>query len=91
MYFTIFLDTPQPPPYPSIWLFLPRVDFHWGSAVSHDDLLFIAQICTGTEFCLMRLGELTWPDKLASRDYRKVHRWSSLQVETWSEFLAARA
>jgi hypothetical protein len=31
MYFTIFLDVPQPPPYPSIWLSLPCVDFHWGS------------------------------------------------------------
>ena len=43
----------------------------YGPTASHDDLLFIAQICTGTE-CLMRLGELTWPDKSASRDYRKV-------------------
>ena len=29
MYFTISLDVPQPPPYPSIWLFFPRVDSHW--------------------------------------------------------------
>ena len=27
----ISLDAPQPPPYPSIWLFLPRVVFHWAS------------------------------------------------------------
>ncbi|KIM80334.1 hypothetical protein PILCRDRAFT_530421 [Piloderma croceum F 1598] len=31
MYFTIFLDTPQLLLYPSIWLFRPRVDSHWGS------------------------------------------------------------
>ena len=33
MYFTISLNVPQPPPYPLIWLFLPRVDFHWNSMV----------------------------------------------------------
>jgi len=38
---------------------------------SHDDLLFVTQILTGTE-CLMRLAELTWPDKIELRDYRKV-------------------
>jgi hypothetical protein len=31
MYFAISLDAPQPPPYPSIRLDPPRVDFHWGS------------------------------------------------------------
>src|SRR6267143_1732367 len=30
MYFAISLDAPQPPPYPSIRLDPPRVDFHWG-------------------------------------------------------------
>jgi hypothetical protein len=29
----ISLDAPQPPPFPSIWLFLPRVDSHWESMV----------------------------------------------------------
>jgi hypothetical protein len=43
----------------------------YGPNPNHDDLLFTAQICTGTA-CLMRLAELTWPDKLSSRDYRKV-------------------
>ena len=38
---------------------------------SHDDILFGTQLLTGTE-CLMRLGELTWPDKIALRDYHKV-------------------
>ena len=31
---------------------------------SHDDLLFTTQILTGTD-CLMRLAELTWPDKVS--------------------------
>jgi hypothetical protein len=31
-HFMISLDAPQPPPFPSIWLFLPRVVFHWASA-----------------------------------------------------------
>jgi hypothetical protein len=38
---------------------------------SHDDILFVTQILTGTE-CLMRLGELTWPARLSLCDYRKV-------------------
>jgi hypothetical protein len=40
-------------------------------STDHDDLLFNAQLNTGfTE--LLRLGELTWPNKIALRDYRKV-------------------
>ena len=31
MYFAISLDAPQLPPYPSIQLDLPHVNFHWGS------------------------------------------------------------
>ena len=38
---------------------------------SHDDLLFITQSLTGFD-CLMRLGELTWPDSTHLHDYRKV-------------------
>ena len=38
---------------------------------SHDDLLFTSQVLTGFD-CLMRLGELTWPDAVHLRDYRKV-------------------
>ena len=30
MYFIIFLNTVQLPAYPTIWLFLPHVNFHWG-------------------------------------------------------------
>jgi hypothetical protein len=29
MYFTISLNMPQPPLYPSIWLFVPHVISHW--------------------------------------------------------------
>lgn len=37
----------------------------------HDDKLFLAILLTGFHG-LMRLGELTWPDKQSLRDYRKV-------------------
>jgi hypothetical protein len=45
---------------------------------SHDDLLFVAQILTGVD-CLMRLSELTWPDSLSLRDYRKVTMRHSIE------------
>lgn len=45
---------------------------------SHDDLLFITQLLTGFD-CLMRLAELTWPDKLLLCDYRKVSMRHSVQ------------
>jgi hypothetical protein len=38
MYFTISLDAPQPPPYPSIWLVFPRVDSHWVSTFVPQDI-----------------------------------------------------
>jgi hypothetical protein len=38
---------------------------------THDDLLFTVQLATGTN-CLMRLAELTSPDSVPLRDYRKV-------------------
>jgi hypothetical protein len=38
---------------------------------SYDNLLFVTQLLIGTH-CLMRLGELTWPDKITLRDYRKI-------------------
>ncbi|KIJ66314.1 hypothetical protein HYDPIDRAFT_61093, partial [Hydnomerulius pinastri MD-312] len=44
---------------------------HTPRPISHDDLLFRAQLETGF-FGLMRLGELVWPDKLALRDSRKL-------------------
>ena len=48
---------------------------------SHDDLLFMAQLLTRTE-CLMRLGELTWPDKITLRDYRKVSMHHTVSFHT---------
>jgi len=33
MYFTISLDAPQRPRFPSIWLDLPLVNFHWASTL----------------------------------------------------------
>lgn len=50
---------------------LMQVLSSYGTAPSHDDLLFVTQLFTGTN-CLMRLAELTWPDKLSLQDYRKV-------------------
>ena len=51
----------------------------YGPAPVHDDLLFITQLFTGTE-CLMRLGELTWPDQLSLQDYRKVSMRHSVEL-----------
>jgi len=48
---------------------------------THDDLLFATQVHVGTN-CLMRLAELTWPDKLDLRDYRKVSMRHSVQFLT---------
>ena len=50
----------------------------YGPTPPHDDLLFLTQLFTGTT-CLMRLGELTWPDTLALRDYRKVSMRPSVE------------
>jgi len=48
---------------------------------SHDDILFMTQILTGTE-CLMRLGELMWPDQLDLRHYRKVSMHHTVSFHT---------
>lgn len=45
----------------------------------HDDLLFQAMLITGF-FALMRLGELTFPDEVHLRNWKKVTRRSSLVV-----------
>ena len=50
-------------------------------STDHDDLLFDAQLNTGFT-ALLRLGELTWPNKIALRDYRKVTLRSSLERHT---------
>jgi hypothetical protein len=48
-------------------------------STDHDDLLFHAQLNTGFTG-LLRLGELTWPNQIALRDYRKVTLRSSLKL-----------
>jgi hypothetical protein len=48
------------------------------SSSTHDDLLFEAQLSTGFAG-LLRLGEMTFPDKIGDRDYRKVTLRHSLQ------------
>ena len=50
----------------------------YGPTPEHDDLLFLTQLFTGTN-CLMRLGELTWPDTRALQDYRKVSMRPSVE------------
>ena len=42
-----------------------------GTSARHDDKLFLAMLLTGFHG-LMRLGELTFPDSVARRNYRKV-------------------
>jgi hypothetical protein len=44
----------------------------------HDDFLFESQLSSGFSG-LLRLGEMTWPDKIADRDYRKVTMRLSLE------------
>ena len=58
---------------------LGRVIEQYASSDQHDDLLFLAMLLTGF-FALMRLGELTFPDDKAIRDWRKVTKRSSVQV-----------
>jgi hypothetical protein len=50
---------------------LITVHAHYGPSPSHDNLLFLTQLFTGVD-CLMRLAELTWPDRRDLQDYRKV-------------------
>ena len=49
---------------------LVTVSTDLSASTSHDDLLFHAQLNTGFAG-LLRLGELTWPDTVSLRDYKK--------------------
>jgi hypothetical protein len=60
---------------------LHKVINHYSSSTDHDNLLFLAMILTGF-FALMRLGELTFPDDKSIRDWRKVTKRSTVQVNT---------
>src|SRR5882762_4326286 len=55
---------------------------------SHDDMLFDALLNTGFTG-LLRLGELTWPDNVSLRDYKKVTMCFSLEwdLRTYSFWL----
>jgi len=61
---------------------------HYRVNPSHDDMLFTTQLLTRTG-CLMRLAELTWPDKISLRDYRKVtmHHTVTFHTNTLSFWL----
>jgi hypothetical protein len=48
------------------------------SLTDHDDLLFQAQLNTGFTG-LLRLSEITWPNKVILRDYKKVTMCFSLE------------
>ena len=52
---------------------------HYQTSTFHDDLLFVAMLVTGF-FALMRLGELTFPNNPALRDWRKVIQRSSVVI-----------
>ena len=57
------------------------------SSTLHDDLLFNALLNTGFT-SLLRLGELTWPDRVTLRDYKKVSmhfslKWSPNSFSFW--------
>jgi len=52
---------------PSMRVNLLEVQESYRPLPCHDDLLFIAQLFTGTD-CLMHLAELTWPDKISLHD-----------------------
>jgi hypothetical protein len=57
---------------------LLTVSHDLASSTIHDDLLFNAQFNTGFTG-LLRLGEMTWPNKIALRDYKKVTMRFSLE------------
>ncbi|KAJ3496719.1 hypothetical protein NLJ89_g10445 [Agrocybe chaxingu] len=60
---------------------------HYHQTSQHDDLLFIAMLLTGF-FALLRLGELTFPDNPALRNWKKVTRRETVKVsDTQYEFL----
>jgi hypothetical protein len=48
---------------------------------THDDTLFLALLYSAF-YALHRLGELTWPDHLSTRDWRKVISRSSVQISS---------
>jgi hypothetical protein len=58
---------------------LGRVIAYYAESTDHDDLLFVSQLLSGF-FALMRLGELTFPDDISIRDWKKIIRRDSVRV-----------
>ena len=58
-----------------------RVLSHYAGTHVHDDLLFVSLLLTAF-FALHRLGELTFPDDVTIRDWRKVIRRSSVKIHS---------
>jgi hypothetical protein len=58
------------------------------SSTVHDNLLFNAQLNTAFTG-LLRLGEMTWPDTISLRDYKKISMRFSMEwtVNTYSFWL----
>jgi len=52
----------------------------YSKSSEHDDLLFVVMLYTGF-FCLMRLGELTFPDDKSIQNWKKITRRSSVSVK----------
>jgi hypothetical protein len=52
---------------------------HYKTSSSHDDLLFVAMLLTGF-FGLLRLGELTFPDDVSLRNWKKVTRRNTVSI-----------
>lgn len=51
----------------------------FGDSPTHDDILFMAMITTGF-YGLLRLGELTMPDSVKLRNYRKISMRRTVQL-----------
>lgn len=58
---------------------LSKVLSDLSSSVHHDDLLFKSMLLTGF-FALMRLGELSFPNEVSLRSWRKISKRSSVTV-----------
>jgi len=59
---------------------LTTVSEWYASSLSFDDNLFLCLLLTSFH-SLLRLGELTWPDKSSLQDYRKVIMHSTVQAD----------
>lgn len=60
---------------------------YYEKSKKHDDLLFICMLLTGF-FALFRLGEMTFPDDPALREWRKVTRRNTVVItDDYYEFL----